>query len=167
MPAEPTAIAGGRSSDPVACPCGSGDKYNACCRPLITGEVVAGSALALMRSRYSAYFLGKTDYILATWDPATRPATIGPEQAKVRWQGLEIHGYSRGTENDDRGEVEFSATYQVDGTCFTLRENSRFIRSDGSWFYLDGKCETIRKKPARNQPCPCGSGKKYKHCCNR
>ena len=22
-----------------------------------------------------------------------------------------------------------------------------------------------RKKPSRNAPCPCGSGKKHKHCC--
>jgi len=24
-----------------------------------------------------------------------------------------------------------------------------------------------KKKPARNDPCPCGSGKKYKHCCGK
>ncbi|MGE9896430.1 SEC-C metal-binding domain-containing protein, partial [Anaerovoracaceae bacterium SGI.195] len=23
------------------------------------------------------------------------------------------------------------------------------------------------KKPGRNDPCPCGSGKKYKKCCGR
>lgn len=26
---------------------------------------------------------------------------------------------------------------------------------------------TFSKKPGRNDPCPCGSGKKYKHCCGR
>jgi len=165
--ADPTAMADGRAAEPAPCPCGSGGTYTACCRPLITGEIVAGSALALMRSRYCAYCLGETDYILSTWAPATRPAAIGPEQAKVRWLGLEIHGCREGTENDDRGEVEFSATYRVDGHCFTLRETSRFIRSAGRWFYLDGTCGTTRAKPARNKPCPCGSGKKYKHCCHR
>ncbi len=25
----------------------------------------------------------------------------------------------------------------------------------------------VEKKPGRNDPCPCGSGKKYKHCCGR
>lgn len=147
------------------CPCGSGGTYDGCCRPLLTGRIAAASALELMRSRYSAYCLGETDYILATWAPATRPAAIGPEQTRIRWLGLQIHGCREGTGDDGRGEVEFSATYRVDGACFTLRENSRFIRSDGKWYYLDGECETIRKKPARNQPCPCGSGKKYKHCC--
>ncbi len=34
---------------------------------------------------------------------------------------------------------------------------------------LDEESETLtsKKKPARNDPCPCGSGKKYKHCCGR
>ena len=25
----------------------------------------------------------------------------------------------------------------------------------------------VEKKPGRNDPCPCGSGKKYKKCCGR
>jgi preprotein translocase subunit SecA len=25
----------------------------------------------------------------------------------------------------------------------------------------------IEKKVARNEPCPCGSGKKYKNCCGK
>lgn len=166
MAFEPTAGPNGSFSESGPCPCGSGGQYSACCRPLLTGQSTAASALALMRSRYTAYCLGKTDYILATWAPATRPAAIGPDQAKVRWLGLEIHGCREGTADDSRGEVEFSAAYRVDGACFTLRENSRFIRSDGRWFYLDGTCGTTREKPARNKPCPCGSGKKYKHCCN-
>ncbi len=29
------------------------------------------------------------------------------------------------------------------------------------------KMSEIKKKPARNEPCPCGSGKKYKHCCGK
>lgn len=32
-------------------------------------------------------------------------------------------------------------------------------RSDGT--VVNGK------KPGRNDPCPCGSGRKYKHCCGR
>jgi preprotein translocase subunit SecA len=32
-----------------------------------------------------------------------------------------------------------------------------------------GRREPIRKGPkvGRNDPCPCGSGKKYKHCCGK
>ncbi|MDE5618015.1 MAG: SEC-C domain-containing protein [Clostridia bacterium] len=31
------------------------------------------------------------------------------------------------------------------------------------------KAETVRKEkqPGRNDPCPCGSGKKYKNCCGK
>jgi preprotein translocase subunit SecA len=39
----------------------------------------------------------------------------------------------------------------------------------GSVSFSDAKTEPQRvdKKPARNEPCPCGSGKKYKHCCGQ
>jgi Predicted metal-binding protein related to the C-terminal domain of SecA len=41
----------------------------------------------------------------------------------------------------------------------------------GAWFFYDGRAvkqETIKKEGpdvGRNDPCPCGSGKKYKKCC--
>ena len=166
MPIDPITPAGGNPVEPVACPCGSGNTYRACCRPLLTGEIDAASPLALMRSRYTAYCLGETDYILSTWAPATRPATIGAVDERVRWLGLEIHGCSAEMADGIHEEVEFSATYRIGDNCFVLRENSRFLRSDGRWLYLDGTGGTTRSKVARNSPCPCGSGKKFKHCCN-
>ena len=32
-----------------------------------------------------------------------------------------------------------------------------------------GHYEDVRRevKPSRNEPCPCGSNKKYKHCCSK
>ena len=36
--------------------------------------------------------------------------------------------------------------------------------SDGT---LGKRQATAKKEPGRNDPCPCGSGKKYKHCCGR
>ena len=45
------------------------------------------------------------------------------------------------------------------------REFLDIFRTDGSV-----RGETVRKRFAavgRNDPCPCGSGKKYKHCCGR
>ena len=35
------------------------------------------------------------------------------------------------------------------------------------WSHIGERVETVRKAPApgRNDPCPCGSGKKYKKCC--
>jgi hypothetical protein len=32
---------------------------------------------------------------------------------------------------------------------------------------MDETLYRATKKPGRNEPCPCGSGKKYKHCCGR
>jgi preprotein translocase subunit SecA len=31
----------------------------------------------------------------------------------------------------------------------------------------DGDAPLVEKKVARNDPCPCGSGKKYKNCCGQ
>ena len=45
------------------------------------------------------------------------------------------------------------------------------LRIDGKWFYVDGDMvkpkPVVRDKPkvGRNEPCPCGSGRKYKKCC--
>jgi uncharacterized protein YecA (UPF0149 family) len=33
--------------------------------------------------------------------------------------------------------------------------------------YKRSKIVRVEKKPGRNDPCPCGSGKKYKNCCGR
>ena len=33
--------------------------------------------------------------------------------------------------------------------------------------YRRSKIVHVEKKPGRNDPCPCGSGKKYKNCCGR
>ena len=47
----------------------------------------------------------------------------------------------------------------------TMRQQEEAIEAS-----KDKKVETIRNKSprvGRNDPCPCGSGKKYKHCCGR
>ena len=76
-----------------------------------------------------------------------------------------------GGKEDDRGVVEFIARYKQKGVEHRHHERSRFARGeDGRWMYLDG--DTVKPPPVlrgekvgRNQPCPCGSGKKYKKCC--
>ena len=45
-----------------------------------------------------------------------------------------------------------------------VHENSRFVKEQGQWFYVDGDLKS-QAKVGRNDPCPCGSGKKYKRCC--
>ena len=49
------------------CPCGSGRAFGACCGPALSGERPAPTAEALMRSRYTAFTLRDTAYLLASW----------------------------------------------------------------------------------------------------
>ena len=46
-----------------------------------------------------------------------------------------------------------------------LKEHSGFLRR--IWVRLTSKARRTARKTGRNDPCPCGSGKKYKRCCGR
>lgn len=90
-----------------------------------------------MRSRYTAYTLGLEDYLLKTWHPDTRPATIGLiDEASTQWLGLQVK--QAVTTSEDIAIVEFIAKYKIGGRAYRLHEISRFTRLDGRWLYLDG-----------------------------
>jgi SEC-C motif-containing protein len=94
-----------------------------------------------MRSRYSAYVLGATDYLRATWDARTCPADLDADPAAPdapRWLGLAI---KRHTPVDaSHAQVEFVARYKVGGRAYRLHETSRFERDErGFWRYVDGE----------------------------
>lgn len=152
------------------CPCNSGKPYSRCCEPLLAGTEAAGTAEALMRSRYTAYVLHDADYLLKTWHPETRPATLDPA-SMIEWCGLRVIRAEAGGRNDSQGVVEFMATAIRQQKIFRLHEISHFVKERDQWLYVDG--ETIESPPAlsekvgRNAPCPCGSGKKFKKCCVR
>tara|TARA_R110000850_G_scaffold274200_1_gene411454 strand:- start:397 stop:846 length:450 start_codon:yes stop_codon:yes gene_type:complete len=147
-------------SEPVLCPCDSGLDYAQCCRPLHHGEP-ASSPEALMRSRYSAFVRDNADYVRASWHPDTRPSELTLEGGD-QWLGLEIVDAKQ---DGDAGQVHFRATHR-DGDGFAvLEERSRFVRENDHWFYLDGEHTVTPLKPGRNNPCPCGSGRKFKKCC--
>jgi SEC-C motif-containing protein len=168
-------VAGHEGYAPVVtdarCPCGSGIPEAGCCGPILDG-VPAPTALALMRSRYVAYVRGAIDHLIATHDPTTRdtvdPAALARWSRDTTWQGLEIVATERGDELDREGAVEFIARGTTRGTPFAQRERSRFRRIDATWYYLDGRvgpAPALRTaSPGRNDPCPCGSGMKYKRC---
>ena len=65
------------------CPCSSGATYDTCCGPLHAGQKAAATAEQLMRSRYSAFALGLTDYLVETWHPDTRARTVADINAAV------------------------------------------------------------------------------------
>ncbi len=129
-----------------------------------------------MRSRYTAYTLADIKYIGATLAPESR-SDFDAENAllwarKSEWKGLKILATEKGTENDTEGVVEFVASYGQEGEIVDHHEISTFRKDEaGQWYFVDGKsgrAKTFKRegpKVGRNDPCPCGSGKKFKKCC--
>lgn len=128
-----------------------------------------------MRSRYTAYVRGAIDYLIDTHDASTRGEVdreaIARWARETTWLGLEIVETVRGGADDDHGIVEFVARGASHAAPFEHRERSEFRRRDGRWFYVTGKpVRTPARAGAqvgRNDPCPCGSGMKYKRCHGR
>lgn len=127
----------GALDDSARCPCLSGEPYGSCCGPLHRGEADAPTAVALMRSRYSAFAVGDSAYLLRTWHPSTRPTHLELDPG-VRWFRLDIDGATRGGLLDTEGTVEFTAHYRAGGRAERQHEVSRFVRVDRRWVYLDG-----------------------------
>jgi len=91
-----------------------------------------------MRSRYSAFALGLEEYLLATWHPTTRPATLDLDDGTT-WTGLVVETTTAGKAWDEAGTVTFAASWRdAAGQDGTLRERSRFVLIDGGWSYVDG-----------------------------
>lgn len=156
------------------CPCGSGQSLDACCGPIIGGSP-APTAEALMRSRYTAYVQRDIPHLERTLSAEQRK-DFAPEEAKKwaessEWIGLTIIRTEQGGPDDQQGVVEFSAKFRVEGKDQEHFETALFGREDGRWVYTgqrDGPGTTVRRegpKVGRNDPCPCGSGRKYKKCC--
>jgi SEC-C motif-containing protein len=118
-----------------------------------------------MRSRYTAYTRREAPYLLRTWHPATRPASLALENDRTQWLGLRVLAREAGQASDARGVVEFSADFLHEGKTRSLHERSEFVRVEGAWRYLSGAQPARTATPGRNERCPCQSGKKYKHCC--
>ncbi|HEX7477157.1 MAG TPA: YchJ family protein [Polyangiales bacterium] len=149
------------------------DKLKAYCAPFLEGSALPKTAAELMASRYVAYGQGNVDYILATHDPDSRADTdreATEQWAKsARFHGLTIVNTVAGGADDDTGEVEFIARYTTDGREVAHHERSTFRKVDGRWFFSDGKqlqapVRRAEPKLGRNDPCSCGSGKKFKKC---
>lgn len=154
----------------TSCPCGSGRSFDECCGPILAGAP-APSAEALMRSRYTAFVRHDLDHVERTHAPEIREDFNRAEAERVAdecdWQSLEV---LRAAEEGDAGTVEFLIHFRRDGLDMRHHERGVFRREDGHWLYVSGevnpKGEPRRVvKVGRNEPCPCGSGKKYKTCC--
>lgn len=158
------------------CPCGTGKTYGECCAPIIAGGE-AKTAEALMRARYTSYVVGNVDFIINTCDKGESVPDIDRKATEdwsknSTWHGLKILRTEKGGEADTEGVVEFEADYTLRGMKDRHHETASFKKVAGKWLYETGTLKTTTvvregKKIGRNDPCPCGSGKKYKHCCGR
>ena len=154
------------------CLCGSGLAYQQCCGQYHSGAQNPETAEKLMRSRFTAYAGRNEAYLLSTWDLATRPAVIDLSNDSTEWHRLEIINLKKGGPFDSIGRVEFKAFYRLKDKERVLHEISRFQKTDGRWFYLDGAIKALglagtQTPQGKNAPCPCGSGKKFKRCCGK
>lgn len=119
------------------CFCGSDKSFESCCNLYISGAEKAPTALALMKSRYSAYAAHQADYLLATTHSSERKYYSREEILKWavanKWQKLEIISATENT-------VEFRAYYIDQNNVNQVHyEFSAFKQENGSWFYVDGK----------------------------
>ncbi|MFL5783873.1 MAG: YchJ family protein [Bacteriovoracaceae bacterium] len=163
------------------CPCRTLDQekldYENCCAPFVTGKKKAPTAVSLMRSRYSAYVVKNIDYIDQTQITLPNETFDKEEAAKwadsSEWQGLEIKKTQKGEASDNTGTVEFVAHYKdkASGTELRHHETSLFKKDAGEWKFQEGQIhgaqpvKRLEPKLGRNDPCSCGSGKKFKKCC--
>ena len=170
------------------CPCQSNKKFDDCCKPFLSGEAMPQTAEQLMRSRYTAFTQVDVDYLKKTLASESRtdfdPAATKKWAELAKWQGLQILSTDKGGPDDKKGTVEFIATYEAEGEALDHHETAQFRKGDnGQWLFIDGDSHTHKageghqhhhEKPAtvvrelpkigRNDPCVCGSGKKYKKC---
>lgn len=128
--------------DDARCPCLSGESYGACCGRfhvgIATGGRSAPTAEALMRSRYTAFAVGDTAYLLATWHPTTRPGSLDLDDG-VAWRRLDVLRTEGGGPFDAQGVVEFVAHHRSAVGRGQLHEVSRFVREGARWYYVAGE----------------------------
>lgn len=156
----------------TTCPCGSGLDLAGCCGPFIAGTADAPTAEAVMRARYTAFTQGNLDYVERTHAPEIAAEFNRPEAeraaAEVEWDSLEVTGGAEA--GDGTTTVDFTLRFRRHGEDMVQRERAHFRQDGGRWLYVRGDINPKAPprqvvKVGRNDPCPCGSGKKHKKCC--
>ncbi len=159
------------------CPCGSKKSYDNCCGPFLAGSATPKTPEELMRSRYTAFTKADIDYVAKTMKGQAAKDFDRPDTKRwmeqSQWLSLEILDSGVDKKNPSIGFVDFIAKYIEGKKARTMHEISQFHLENGRWYYIDGKfvgdkIETqTSNKIGRNDPCPCGSGKKFKKCCGK
>ena len=150
------------------CPCGSGRPLDECCGPYLEGKAWPDDADTMVRSRFSAYCLGKFDYLVETTHPAYREdltAQMLEEQTRdVHWLRLDMGPCEKDQPEGENGELfdtaEFYAYYELEGSVRQIGERSFFQRKDGKLYYVDGVARRPKayrrpeNRPRRGDPWP-------------
>jgi len=169
MTPKPAEFAPPRREQP--CPCGTGKTFAECCDPILTQKRPAETAEQLMRSRFTAHVAHDWAHLHRTHLPTSRePYVAGEEPQATDWTRLVIHAHEPGP-RPDLAYVDFTAYFREGEKEQALLEKAEFQRVDGAWLYTravrqgPAPLKSVQAKVGRNDPCPCGSGKKYKQCC--
>ena len=134
------------------CPCGSGLNYGDCCSPYHSGAKFPEVPLAVLKTRYSAFFFRLIPYIIATTHPVNRD--FNPD--KVKWaKELNKNGMFDSFEfvsldpgeaspgkDDNEAFIEFRVKLRAkDGSReeTIISEKSRFLSEEGKWLYASGE----------------------------
>jgi SEC-C motif-containing protein len=159
----------------TACCCGSGVDFDQCCGAILSGTRKAPNAEALMRARYAAFVTKQVEFLHQSLHPEHRNdhdiEATRRWADNAQWLGLQVVETQAGEGDENEASVEFIATYKERGIVKPHHEISRFSKLDEDWYYVDGQLVTpqtatrAQPKVGRNEPCPCGSGKKFKKCC--
>ncbi len=160
----------------TSCYCGNHLPFESCCLPIHQDVKKAVKPEQLMRARFSAHKTNNVDFVVATYHPccnAELERDSIADSINSNWTTLNVLGSENGA-NEHEGFVSFEAYLEENGFEYCLAERSRFLFDNGQWFYVDGELDdSIPPRPltvqaakiGRNDPCLCGSGKKYKKCC--
>jgi SEC-C motif-containing protein len=156
------------------CPCGSGQKLESCCLPYLQGKKKAENAERLLRSRYVAFTRGEIDYVLGTHHSRTRDQVSREEitdwARSSEWHGLRVIRVTPHEQDPNKATLVFHARYSNEGKLHEHYEQSEFEKEGADWKFVDaiglspGPIRRTEPKIGRNDPCPCGSGKKHKKC---
>jgi SEC-C motif-containing protein len=153
------------------CPCGTGKSFAACCLAIHKRERAAADAEELMRSRFSAHAARNWEHLHRTYAKTANEPYVPEKDIQGRdWSRLVIHAHEPGLK-PDTATVDFSAYYREHDAEHAMHEKAEFQKVEGQWLYARALREgpppikSNAPKVGRNDPCPCGSGKKYKQCC--
>ena len=158
------------SANPQHCLCGSKQPYQQCCQGYHDGTNVAQRAEDLLRSRFSAFVLGRLDYIRSTTisSKQTENLTRSLQDVKQDTKWLSLKVLERFPERDKKSsnqlpQIRYVVFFEKDGQPYQMHELSHFVYEKDQLRYSHGEFKKDIQL-GRNEPCWCGSEKKLKRC---